>query len=90
MIGPTGLFLSWSYFNLSSAYHRSSPTLEEEECKDMLYMAAAVVLSLLEQSEAELVEWWLPAAGFLALFSAKTTERCKVKSKWRILLKNAG
>lgn len=56
----------------------------------MLYMAAAVVLSLLEQSEAELVEWWLPAAGFLALFSAKTTERCKVKSKWRILLKNAG
>ena len=39
-----------------------SPTLEEEVCKDMLYMAAAVVLSLLElePSEAELVEWSLP------------------------------
>ena len=31
----------------------------------MLYMAAAVVLSLLEQSEAELLEWWLPALGYV-------------------------
>ena len=42
----------------------STWALEEEECKDMLYVAAAVVLSLLEQSEAELLEWWLPALGY--------------------------